>query len=93
MEPLSQQVGEGELRVPPTARVRQTLFDQLSEPEALVKFAHKDQAVRQPTDDGGTLEIDFERGVEGKLKGLVLGFTRWVFTSGVRSSCSHPHEY
>src|ERR1019366_1126313 len=30
-----------------------------------------------------SLEIDFQRGVEGELKGLVLLFTHWVQASGV----------
>ncbi|HJY88025.1 MAG TPA: hypothetical protein VKE24_14420 [Candidatus Acidoferrales bacterium] len=73
---LSQQVGEGKLRILPTAGVRQKPFDQLSEPEALVKFARQDQAaIRGPA---GTLELDLERGVEGEVKGPVLFFTHWV---------------
>jgi hypothetical protein len=60
---LPQQVGEGKLRVFPTARVGQMLFDQFSEPESLVEFPHQDQAA--VGSDAGTLEIDLERGVEG----------------------------
>ena len=43
------------------------LFDQLSESEALVEFAHQDQTAIGG--DVGALEIDLERGVEGELKG------------------------
>jgi len=67
------------------------LFDQCSEPESLVEFAHQDQAA--VGGDAGALEIDLESGVEGKLKGLVLYLTPWVLTSGASSSRSHPHEY
>ena len=49
------------------------LFDQFSEPESLVEFAHQDQAA--VGGDTGTLEIDHERGVEGELKGLILNLT------------------
>jgi hypothetical protein len=38
------------------------LFDQFSEPESLVEFAHQDQAA--VGSNAGTLEIDLERGVE-----------------------------
>jgi hypothetical protein len=38
------------------------LFDQFSEPESLVEFAHQDQAA--VGSNVGTLEIDLERGVE-----------------------------
>jgi len=55
------------------AGVRQMLFDQFSEPESLVKFAHQDQAA--VGSDAGTLEIDFERSVEGELKRLILYLT------------------
>jgi hypothetical protein len=37
---LAQQVGEGELRILPSSGVRQILFDQCSEPQPLVEFAH-----------------------------------------------------
>ena len=67
------------------------LFDQFSEPESLVEFAHQDQAA--VGGDAGTLEIDLERGVEGELKGLILYLTHWVLTSGASSSRSHPHKY
>jgi len=40
MDRLPQQVGEGKLRISPTARVGQILFDQFSEPGSLVEFAH-----------------------------------------------------
>ena len=88
---LPQQVGEGELGVLPTAGVRQMLFDQFSESESLVKFAHQDQAA--VGSDAGALEIDFERSVEGELKRLILYLTHWVLTSGASSSRSHPHQY
>jgi hypothetical protein len=81
------------------------LFDQFSEPESLVEFAHQDQAA--VGSDAGTLDaasarnylkeaalkIDLERGVEGELKGLTLYLTHWVPTSGASSSRSHPYEY
>jgi hypothetical protein len=67
------------------------LFDQCSEPESLIKFAHQDEAAVRG--DAGTLEIDLERGVEGELKGLILYFTHWVPTSRASSSRSHAHEY
>jgi len=49
------------------------LFDQFSGPESLVEFAHQDQAA--VGSDAGALEINLERAVEGKLKGLVLYLT------------------
>jgi len=49
--------------------------DQFSEPEALVEFAHQDQAAIGS--DAGTLEINLERGVEGELQGLV-GISRII---------------
>jgi hypothetical protein len=73
---LPQQVGEGKLRILPSAGVCQMLLDQLSEPESLVKLAHQDQAAVGR--DAGTLKIDLERGVEGELKRLV-----WAFTLGI----------
>ena len=77
---LPQQVGEGKLRILPTAGVRQMLVDQFSESESLVEFAHQDQAA--VGSDAGALEIDFERSVEGELKRLILYLTHWVLTSG-----------
>ena len=44
-------------------------FDQFSESESLVKFAHHDQAA--VGSDARALEIDFERSVEGVLKTLI----------------------
>ena len=67
------------------------LFDEFSEAEALVEFAHQDQAA--VGGDAGTLEIDPERSVEGELKGLVLYLTHWVLTSGAVPSRLHPHEH
>lgn len=67
------------------------LFDQLSESESLVKFAYQDRAAVGR--DAGTLEIDFERSVEGELKRLILYLTHWVLTSGASSSRPHPHKY
>ena len=88
---LPQPVGKGKRRIFPTARVGQMLFDQFSEPELLVEFAHQDQAA--VGSNAGTLEIDLERGVEGELKGLILALTPRVLTSGASSSRSHPHAY
>jgi hypothetical protein len=67
------------------------LFDEFSEPESLVEFAHQDQAA--VGGDAGTLEIDLERGVEGELEWLILFLTHWVWTSGAASSRSNPHKY
>jgi hypothetical protein len=67
------------------------LFDQFSEPESLVKFAHQDQAA--VGSDAGTVENDFKPNVEGELKGLILYRTRWVLISRASSSRSHPHKY
>ncbi len=67
------------------------LRDQFTEPEPLVEFAHQDQAT--VGSDAGTLELDLERGVEGKLKRPILYLTHWVLTSGASSSHSHPYEY
>jgi hypothetical protein len=72
---LPQQVGEGKLRIFPTARVGQMLFDRFSEPESLVEFAHQDQAA--VGSDSAILEINLERGVEGELKGLILYLAYW----------------
>jgi hypothetical protein len=44
LDRLRQQVGEGKLRIFPTARVGQMSFSQFSEPESLVEFSHQDQA-------------------------------------------------
>jgi hypothetical protein len=66
------------------------LLDQFCEPETLVKFAHQDQAAIRR--DAAALEIDFERGVEGELKGLILCLTHWVLTSGASSSRWNLHE-
>jgi hypothetical protein len=44
---MQQQVGERKLPILSTAGVRQVLFDQFFEPEALVEFAHQDQAPRR----------------------------------------------
>jgi hypothetical protein len=67
---LPQQIGEGKLRILPTAGVCQVLFDEFPEAESHVDFAHQDEAAVGR--DAGALEIDPERGVEGELKGLVL---------------------
>ena len=48
----------------------QVRFDEFSETELLVEFAHQDQAT--VGSDAGPLEIDFERGVERELKWLIL---------------------
>jgi hypothetical protein len=63
---LPEQVGEGKLRVLPTAGVCQVLFDEFSEAESLVEFAHQNQAV--VGGDAGPLKLDLERGIEGELK-------------------------
>jgi hypothetical protein len=88
---LPQQVGEGKLRILPTAGVSQVLLDEFSEAKSLVEFPHQNQAA--VGGDAGTLGIDLERGVEGELKGLTLYLTHWVPPSGASSSRSHPHEY
>ena len=67
------------------------LFDEFSEAESLVEFAHQNHAA--VGGDAGTLEIDFERGVEGELKGLILCLTYWVLTSGTFSSRLQPYQY
>lgn len=67
------------------------LLDQFSQPESLVEFAHQDQAAIGS--DAGTLEVDFEEGIEGELKRLILYLTHWVLTSGTSTSRSNPHEY
>ena len=59
---LPQQVGEGKLRILPSAGVGQMLFDQCSEPESLVEFAHQDQAAVGR--DAGTLEFNLERALK-----------------------------
>ena len=66
-------------------------FNQLSKPESLVEFAHRNQA--GVGSDAGALEIDLERGVKRELEGLILCFTHWVPTSGAPSSYSDPHKY
>jgi hypothetical protein len=58
-------------------------FDQFSEPEPLVEFAHQDQAAVRG--DARPLEIDPERSVERELKGLILYLTHWVLTSETSS--------
>lgn len=67
------------------------LLGQLSESEALVRFAHQDQAAVRG--DAETLEIDLERWVEGKLKSCVLYFTHWALAAGAPSLRSHQHAY
>jgi hypothetical protein len=81
------QLSEGKLRILPPVGVGQMPFDQFSEPESLVQFAHPDQAA--VGSDAGILEGDFERDVEGELKGLIFHLTHWVLTSGLSSSRSH----
>ena len=49
------------------------LFDEFSEAESLVEFAHQNQAA--VGGDAGTLKIDLERSIEGELKGLILCLT------------------
>jgi hypothetical protein len=87
---LPQQVGKAKLRVLPT-RVCQILFDQFSEPEPLVEFAHQDQAA--VGSDARTLEADLENSIKGKLKRPLLYLTHWVITSGTSSSRSHPQKH
>jgi hypothetical protein len=67
------------------------LRDQFTEPEPLVEFAHQDQAT--VGSDAGTLELDLERGVEGKLKRPILYLTHWVLTSRTFSPRSHPYKH
>jgi hypothetical protein len=43
--------------------------------------------------DAGTLEIDPERSVEGKLKGSFLYLTHWVLISGAPGLRLHPHKH
>ena len=64
------------------------LFDQFSQPESLVEFAHPDKT--SVGSDVGTLEIDLERAVELVLKGLILSLTHWLLTS---YASSDQHEY
>ena len=71
---LPQQVGEGKLRILPTAGVRQVLFDEFSEPVSLVQFPRQNQAA--VGGDEGALEIDPERGVGGELKGMISCLTQ-----------------
>ena len=44
------------------------LLDQFSKPESLVELTHQDQT--SVGSDARGLEIDLERSIEGKLKGL-----------------------
>jgi hypothetical protein len=55
------------------------VFDQFSEPEALVKFTHEDQAAVRG--DARPMEIDLQSRVQGKLKRLILFLTHWVWPS------------
>jgi hypothetical protein len=73
------QVGKGELRILPSSRVRQMLFDQFSDPDSLAKLTHQDQAAVRG--DSGTLKIDLEQGIEEVPKRLVLVIIHWACTS------------
>jgi hypothetical protein len=64
------------------------LRDQLTESEQLVEFAYQEQATVES--DARTLETDLERGIEEKLKRLVLYLTHRVLTSSPRS---HPYKH
>ena len=55
------------------------LVDQLAQSEPLVQFSdEKKPAIGCHT---RSLEIDFEKSVEGELKRLVFFFTHWVLAS------------
>jgi len=56
---------------------------------------HPIPAQKQTTvgSDARTLEINFQRGVERELKGLILCFTHWVKASANLVLRSKPHEY
>ena len=55
------------------------LVDQLAQSEPLVQFPNENQATIRG--DARSLEIDFEKSVEGELKRLVFFFTHWVLAS------------
>jgi hypothetical protein len=55
------------------------LFDEISQPQPFVQIAHQDQATIGG--DPRSLEVHFQGGMEGKLKGLILFLTHWVSLS------------
>jgi hypothetical protein len=55
------------------------LFDELSQAEPFVQLAHQNQAT--VGGDPGFLQVHFQGGIEGKLKGLILFLTLWVWPS------------
>ena len=72
------------------SRVGQVVTDKFAQPQAFIQIAHHDQAT--VGDYSRSLEIHLQRGVERKLKGLVLLFTHRVQASGVYIAPSSPHE-
>ena len=66
------------------------LVDQLAQSEPLVQFPNENQATIRG--DARSLEIDFEKSVEGELKRLVFFFTHRVLTSMASLSGSSPYQ-
>jgi hypothetical protein len=65
--------------------------DEFAQPQAFIQLAHHEQATVGR--HSRSLQIDFQRGVEGELKRLILLFTHWVQASGASVAPSKPHGY
>jgi hypothetical protein len=67
-----QQVGQGKLRILPTAGIRQVLFDGFAEAQTFVQFPHQNQATVRG--NPRSLEIDFQGSIKREKRTERAGF-------------------
>jgi hypothetical protein len=65
--------------------------DEFAESQTFVQLTHQNQTTIGS--DPRSLEIDFQSGVEGELKWLLLWLTHWVEASARSGLLSKPREY
>jgi hypothetical protein len=88
---LSQQIRERQLSILPPPVFHDVFGDERTRSQTLIQLAHQKQTT--VGSDARTLEINFQTGVKGELKGLILCFTHWVEASAKSMLLSTPHEY
>src|SRR6266699_5381470 len=83
-------IRERQLSVLSPPVVHDVFADERTQSQTFIQFPHQQQTVGS---DARTLEINFQRGVERELKGLILCFTHWVEASANLVLLSKSHEY
>jgi hypothetical protein len=71
--------------------LRDVCGDECAQPQTFIQFPHQKQTT--VVSDARSLEINFQRGVERELKGLILCFTHWAEASANLVLRPKPHQY